>query len=394
VFYAIIKELLPVFNSSDSTWVFSIYDTTGIITFDYSLLIDCSIIQDTVVSNRINLNQTWSCSGCNTFFDLNSTANVSNTLITAGNPTPFITDVSALNHIATWHNGSPKPPYPGQPAYGTTSSYGIQLNHTIINIGDGNSFNTLNNGIFGVGSVIKVKGNLFRNIRAYMFYQQPSDGVDIVAMGDGMVHGRLEAYPSAMQPWTFTLDGSQARQLSSLQQNNLVSSDELPYSSEKNLNYIDAFYSLYGMDSMVTNYSQLLLIASQCPYQGGPSVYRARVLVILFTDTISYDDASVCSQLGYIRQQESTVNKDNPEISVLPNPTRDQVEIIFPNSCKDDYLIRITDVTGKQLRTIKHHCSEGNSKIVDVSTIPSGVYWVVFSSKNQRVHIHRMVIIK
>ncbi|MBL4587557.1 MAG: T9SS type A sorting domain-containing protein, partial [Flavobacteriales bacterium] len=79
-------------------------------------------------------------------------------------------------------------------------------------------------------------------------------------------------------------------------------------------------------------------------------------------------------QVG-IEQQESSIGS----IGIFPNPVSTQLNILNPQSVVISE-IRIVDMTGRIVNTVKK-----NTNAVDVSFLPSGVYFIEFVSETGTV---------
>lgn len=83
-------------------------------------------------------------------------------------------------------------------------------------------------------------------------------------------------------------------------QNDYVVGDMVPYSNTTFINEREIAYIETGnnLEEVSNYYSEILSIAQQCPYTGGPAVERARTLIAMVNDSVFYDDANTCLQVG------------------------------------------------------------------------------------------------
>jgi hypothetical protein len=105
-------------------------------------------------------------------------------------------------------------------------------------------------------------------------------------------------------------------------------------------------YQLSASDSLT-----IFNIAGLCPALGGSAVYMARSIVVLFNDTLAFDDDSLCIAQGvWLRQagnsNEATSNVEKG-IGVYPNPTNDVLYFTFDETDEDSYMLEIFDMFGK-----------------------------------------------
>ena len=133
---------------------------------------------------------------------------------------------------------------------------------------------------------------------------------------------------------------------------------------------------------------------NQCPYEGGVTVYHARVFISMLNDTIGYDDDTVCELQGIYRQsiQQTIVEIENG-ILIRPNPASDAAEIILKDHHEGICNIVIKDITGRTVYTGSFDCKE-KSKKVSVATISSGIYTVTVTINNKFVKSAKLSIIR
>ena len=133
---------------------------------------------------------------------------------------------------------------------------------------------------------------------------------------------------------------------------------------------------------------------NQCPYEGGVTVYRARVYISMLNDTIGYDDDTVCELQGIYRQsvQHSKVEIENG-ITIRPNPSSDIAEIFLNNHHEGICTIKITDVTGRTVYSGSFDCKE-KSKKVSVASITSGIYTVTVAINSRFLKSTKLTIVR
>jgi uncharacterized delta-60 repeat protein len=84
----------------------------------------------------------------------------------------------------------------------------------------------------------------------------------------------------------------------------------------------------------------------------------------------------------------SIVNiKDQNQIKVFPNPTRD---LLYIQGTKGNAEVQCFDMSGRMM--MKTSISEKSNQSIDCSQLPSGVYWLYIKvNKSQTVYIHKLV---
>ncbi len=90
---------------------------------------------------------------------------------------------------------------------------------------------------------------------------------------------------------------------------------------------------------------QLLLVASQCALAGGNSVYKARSMYALISDT-TFNDEEICPSLGYNLRHGNNVSKGVADLfQIVPNPAQDYFEVFAYKA--GVYEIQLWDYVGK-----------------------------------------------
>jgi hypothetical protein len=172
---------------------------------------------------------------------------------------------------------------------------------------------------------------------------------------------------------------------------------DLPEINERAVNEYYLLYNRFGKDTLAFYYSQLLAIATQCPTAGGPSVYRARNFVRMFNDSIQYNDPLACIQAGFYRTPNSTNDLINysqlSEISLIPNPANDYVEVKIKNLVGGKTSIQITGTGGEEIinKTLK---ANENTTHISTQNILPGVYYVRILNGRKVYPVEKLVIIK
>jgi hypothetical protein len=74
---------------------------------------------------------------------------------------------------------------------------------------------------------------------------------------------------------------------------------------------------------------------------------------------------------------------------VYPNPSQDKIKVIYkPTGLKPDFKLQITDVSGRQLLNFERVRS---GELVDLSSLPSGVYFATVVDGGLRIPMRVVV---
>jgi hypothetical protein len=113
-----------------------------------------------------------------------------------------------------------------------------------------------------------------------------------------------------------------------------------------------------------------------------PAVYQARNLIDMINDTMDYNDDAICLQSGIYRiGTKDSTEKPLPEISIIPNPANEQVEVRINGKLDGLCLITITNMLGQKAMIDEMACLQHNKKI-DVRSLGVGVYTVKVQNNN------------
>src|SRR6185436_15688098 len=143
--------------------------------------------------------------------------------------------------------------------------------------------------------------------------------------------------------------------------NDYVVDGAIPEINSGRINEIEIayVYSEENIEIITDNYDDILEIASQCPYVGGPAVERARTFIAMVNDTISYDDETVCLISGVYRQinpDSVSTNSLKNKIIVQPNPANNKVNVILQGKFEGLCEIQIRNLLGKNIFNSEMDC--------------------------------------
>ena len=146
--------------------------------------------------------------------------------------------------------------------------------------------------------------------------------------------------------------------------------------------------------SVIDIYGQLLPIAQQCPSSGGEAVFRARNIIRKVNDSIIYNDAGVCAQMGIYRKKQNVIDPTEIRLFILiPNPAQHQTQLIFNQPPSSNYLIQIINGEGRvvESRNVNHQLS---SLVLDTEKLANGLYTVNMIKQNGEFESEKLIIIK
>ena len=135
-------------------------------------------------------------------------------------------------------------------------------------------------------------------------------------------------------------------------------------------------------------------IAQQCPSSGGEAVFRARNIIRKVNDSIIYDDAGVCAQMGIYRKKQNIVDEsDLVSYILIPNPAQHQTQLIFNQPPSSNYLIQIINGEGRvvESRNINHQLS---NLVLDTEKLANCLYTVNMIKQNGEFESEKLMIIK
>jgi len=178
--------------------------------------------------------------------------------------------------------------------------------------------------------------------------------------------------------------------------NNSLLASQLPEISLKTVNNI-----AFRNDSVATIYttvelSELQFMAAQCPYEYGPAVYMARVLLAPVDNTQYFN---ICESIDVPSQKsvETTALYNDQidfNIQVYPNPANDVVQIVVESkTAEGHYSYQLFDLEGREL-TIVGHGTYNNAEQIDVSSLQEGVYILSVTNGEGKLVHQRVSIVR
>lgn len=150
-------------------------------------------------------------------------------------------------------------------------------------------------------------------------------------------------------------------------------------------------------------------LAPQCPYVEGSAVFKARALHAYYTPGLYYDDLKSCNNVGvyktntssntttnltleneYLRklmpnQFQSTIDTNNDDISIYPNPGTDIVTI---KGMTFSGKIQLYDMIG---RLVLEQDLRSPLSTIDISQLSNGVYNYSITKQGQKVYTGKII---
>jgi hypothetical protein len=173
-----------------------------------------------------------------------------------------------------------------------------------------------------------------------------------------------------------------------------IAGEQAPDINEQYLNDLYLRYKQIGRSVLIDEYPNILSIAQQCPSSGGEAVFRARNIIHKVNDSIIYDDAGVCAQLGIYRKKQNVIDPTEIRLFILiPNPAQHQTQLIFNQPPSSNYLIQIINGEGRvvESRNVNHQLS---SLVLDTEKLANGLYTVNMIKQNGEFESEKLMIIK
>lgn len=175
--------------------------------------------------------------------------------------------------------------------------------------------------------------------------------------------------------------------------NNSINPNIIIEQNYKTVNDIYLNTVAVGIDTFTNGqYSQLVSVASQCPYTGGGAVYTARVLLHIVERTMYFDD--VCNTNNNARlmgKDKST--KSNIFGKLYPNPNNGTMQYDYDLPKGSTGQLIISDVMGQNL--FSYILIEGkNSLKIQINDLAEGVYLYKVNVDGKIIKKDKLVILK
>nr|MBK9650392.1 T9SS type A sorting domain-containing protein [Bacteroidota bacterium] len=176
------------------------------------------------------------------------------------------------------------------------------------------------------------------------------------------------------------------------QKNSTVVTNEIPESNEKIVNAAKFDYYEQNKIAIQNNFAQIYGVASQCPFAGGKSVFEARVLLRLITDTIIYEDDAVCLIQGIYRMHNNT-ESEKTDLVVKPNPAQNVIEISIGSSQQGVCNYEFYSALGSTCLVGQFNC-ENKKNIIDISMLSNGSYTLKVLLENRTPMFIKIIVLR
>jgi hypothetical protein len=171
-----------------------------------------------------------------------------------------------------------------------------------------------------------------------------------------------------------------------------VFTTEIPQVNSQFINEVSLQYEQQGITAIESYYPSLMVLANQCPYQGGSAVYRARYFVSLMNDSVEYNDDLNCLMAGIWRVSNTSTKKDL-KMNVNPNPTIENFKLSFNSPISDECIITIISNTGQIVWESKL-IIDGTEVALNTASLVSGIYQIKLIGKKIGIFNERITVIK
>ncbi len=178
-----------------------------------------------------------------------------------------------------------------------------------------------------------------------------------------------------------------------------LSGSSLPYeNNEFQLNSIGLTMKLENRDTLTEDEVEIIeSIASQCIYEGGKVVIRARNLYHFYiNDSIDFEDSTFC---GYSYRSAHHIAENQYIISnaihIYPNPANNLLTLVYTGDTNGGSSINLSifDPTGRSVLNKSLNGTTGRYYI-DISELNEGIYFVKAQTTNGTKLDHKLVIIR
>jgi uncharacterized repeat protein (TIGR01451 family) len=164
--------------------------------------------------------------------------------------------------------------------------------------------------------------------------------------------------------------------------------------AEKLVNEIYLQTLAKGVDVYNSSQEQTLqLISAQCPDILGTVVYKARAMYALAA-YVDMFDKSACANTNNLEAQPTNVTETIAENGVIlyPNPARTEITLYTKDILTTNTKITVYNSLG-QIVKMQLISNETNTLLVDVQTLPNGIYTIQVSSENNPI-VKQFIIVR
>jgi len=143
-----------------------------------------------------------------------------------------------------------------------------------------------------------------------------------------------------------------------------------------------------GLSYLKSVETDILLLAEQCPLDGGEAVYQARALAFALDKVPNIDEWENCS-VGTTLPRSS--NEIKPDVNVFPNPATEAFQV----TSKDRSItsVSVLDLLGRVLTFQDYSGAPDNMVEINTSQLKPGIYTVVIEVESTE-NITRLISIQ
>jgi hypothetical protein len=173
-----------------------------------------------------------------------------------------------------------------------------------------------------------------------------------------------------------------------------ITPSEIPDETEKAVYELEVLYLQGGETALANHFNTLLQLANLCPYSGGKAVFRARNLIWLMDETLTFNDEATCQAIGIYKQSQNSTNFVKfQSFSLHPNPANETVNIVFSEIQSNSSQIKIKDIAGRIVLS-QLLDNPSNTLSINTSLFDQGVYLVEWEFPGQKPQTEKLTIIR
>ncbi|MBP9083884.1 MAG: T9SS type A sorting domain-containing protein [Bacteroidia bacterium] len=127
---------------------------------------------------------------------------------------------------------------------------------------------------------------------------------------------------------------------------------------------------------------------------GGKAVFRARNLIWMLDETLTFNDEAACQAIGIYKQSQNSTNLVKfQSFSLHPNPANETVNIVFSEIQSYSSQIKIKDIAGRIVLS-QLVDNPSNSLSINTCLFEQGVYLVEWEFPGQKPQTAKLTIVR
>jgi hypothetical protein len=139
--------------------------------------------------------------------------------------------------------------------------------------------------------------------------------------------------------------------------------------------------------------SQLASIIHQCPYVGGPAVFKARSMYYLIDPDMQYHDESVCLNYGIYRQDTQKGTMGSSGAYIFPNPASSTAHLIYSLPENEEGELVILSIHGQVMKKVLLN-GKSNQISFSLDSFNGGMYLFKIYSGTEVIDFGKFGIVK